>query len=94
MRTLKSNLKTSCLILMICGSFSVFADSSNNPPRVVDNGPDGDERFYSVYCSDGTQAAVMKNVRTNSVCTAPQGQQEDVCKEWSVDEAARAACGV
>ena len=93
MKTLKLIFTCSALTLMIGTSFSLYAGDTQLPPRIIDAGPDGDERFYSVICSDGTQTAVMKSADKKTVCAKPDGQKKDVCKEWSVDEAAHAACG-
>ena len=93
MKTFKLIFTCSALIIMLGSSFSLTAEEKVGPPRVIDAGPDGDERFYGVYCGDGTQAAVMKTEDKRIVCTTPKGQENDVCKEWSVDEAAWAACG-
>lgn len=93
MNTFKLILTSTALFFILGSTFSLMANEKIGPPRVVDAGPDGDERFYGVFCGDGTQAAVMKKEDKKTVCTTPKGKQEDVCKEWSVDEAARAACG-
>ena len=91
--TFSKFLRINLAVLILTAATGLSA-AENRSVRVIDAGPDGDERYYSVYCPDGTRAAVVKREDKTTVCTTPRDESKDVCKNWSVDEAARAACGV
>ena len=87
--------KTSALLIslfFLFSSSSYAADSNVRVTNLVDAGTDGDERFYTVYCSSGKQAALVKRYEIGEVCTKPSYSEKDICKNWTVDEAAIEAC--
>ena len=74
-------------------STSLFAANEHKQPmQVVDAGMDGDERFYTVYCPSGKRAALVKRHKIGEVCTRPDYADKDICRDWTVDEAAEEAC--
>lgn len=80
------------LIFLCVFSASAFSAEKLQPLRVIDGGTDGDERFYTVYCPDGKRASIVKRFKIGEVCTKPSYASEDICKNWSVDEAAIESC--
>ena len=80
------------LIILFAFSTTVVAADKLQPLRVMDAGTDGDERIYIVYCPDGKRVSLSKRFKIGQVCTRPSYSDEDICKEWSVDEASIEAC--
>lgn len=88
-------IKLPILITAILLSFSTYSFSADKEvyvTKLVDAGPDGDERFYTVYCSDGKSAALVKRYTIDEVCTRPSYAEKDICRNWTVDEAAAESC--
>ena len=88
----KTRMIATCLILSGIVSVNGFAADKTQPLRVIDAGTDGDDRFYTVYCPDGKRAALVKHYEIGEVCTQPSYSDKDICKNWSIDEAAQEAC--
>jgi len=87
--------KTPLIVFAFLFAFSTStfsADEEVYVTKLVDAGPDGDERFYTVYCSDGKSAALVKRYTIGEVCTRPSYADKDICKDWTVDEAAAESC--
>lgn len=91
MNTVKITAILISLFLFI-PSLAVSADKEVRVTNLVDAGTDGDERFYTVYCSDGKTGSLVKRYKIGEVCTRPSYAEGDICKDWSVDEAAVEAC--
>lgn len=92
---MKNNIKHLSLIITCLFVFSISVSAANTEVRVtnvVDAGTDGDERFYTVYCSNGKSAALVKRYTIGEVCTRPSYADKDICRDWSVDEAALESC--
>ena len=84
-----TRILAACLILFCA---NILAADKQQSLRIVDGGTDGDERYYTVYCPDGKRATVVKLYEIGKVCTQPSYSDKDICKEWTVDEAAIEAC--
>ncbi len=61
--------------------------------RVIDNGNDGNIRYYTVVCPSGKRTSVRKYHEIDRICTFFVNGDTEVCREsWSVDKAAEEAC--
>lgn len=85
-------IKLTIFIFLFTLSTGSFSADEARPTNVVDGGTDGDERFYTVYCSDGKRASLVDRYEINEICTQPSYSDKDICKDWTVDEAAIEAC--
>lgn len=92
---MNTNIKFLTLIAFCLSVSSLSVSAADTDARVsnlIDRGTDGDERFYTVYCSDGKRTALVKRYTIGEVCTRPSYSEKDICKDWSVDEAAAESC--
>lgn len=80
------------LILLCLISTTAIAAEKKQTLRVIDGSVDGDERYYTVYCPDGSRSSLVKRFEVGVVCTRPSYSDKDICKEWNVDEAAIESC--
>ncbi len=79
--------------MFLCAfSITGFAADKIKPTNTIDTGTDGDIRVYIVYCSDGKRNSVEKRIESGDVCTHPASSDKNICKNWTVDEAAIASC--
>ena len=88
------------LALMAPGNLATAAE----PLRVLDNGMDGNTRYYTITCPDGNRSSVsMKyNISDEPSDSSAEPQVVEVCitaasgqkcrPEWDLDEAAKTSC--
>ena len=65
---------------------------ANPVKRVLPHGKDGDNYYYQVTCTNGTQASVIVQSKDNQVCGQAFGGELVCNSDWSVQIAAEHAC--
>jgi hypothetical protein len=64
----------------------------NSVKRIVPHGQDGDNYYYQVKCTNGTQGSVIVQDKERNIC-AQAFAGERICNgAWNVQEAAEQAC--
>ena len=92
MKNFNKTVLKGCFFFALSLSVNAFAAEKKQALQVYDAGIDGDERFYTVYCPDGKRASLVKRFKIGEVCTQPSYAEKDICRDWTVDEAAQEAC--
>lgn len=62
--------------------------------RLLDQGLDGDVRYFNVICPDKERTTLTYNITTKEICiTYSKGSKSETCKDgWNKDQAAQEAC--
>lgn len=82
-------------ILTVLVPLVIFTGNAqaNESPKVLDQGLDGDVRYYRVICPSGKRTTASFRFKTKEVCAYPIGAKNPVCRQgWSIDKAAKDAC--
>jgi hypothetical protein len=71
---------------------SVHAHAAEEKFTVVDNGLDGEQRYYTVYCASDERAGVTHFYKTGKICMTSVAGKEKCLDKWDIDKAAKEAC--
>jgi hypothetical protein len=85
-------IKLSALMLFLIGLMTqhTFAESG---ATLLDQGLDGEVRYYTVICPSGDRTSLNYNFKTKETCTQPVKGGTEMCQvNWDKSKAAKEAC--
>lgn len=87
-------MRKTFLTLTLCASASLLSTQAVADPvkRVLPQGQDGDDYYYQVQCTNGTEGSVVVQDKERNICAQAQGGERVCNAGWNVQRAAEHAC--
>ena len=80
---------TLCAVFLLASALPTA--SAADVLEIVELGPDGNAIYYTVQCTDGTEATVVVNPNSRQTC-ATKSSGEKQCGSWRPQDAAKHVC--